>query len=65
MFLQDNSGSGPKDLTEALRNLCQYTKDLRSAIFEFDSALSQLLRMCLVREPSACSRNAKNYFTNS
>ena len=38
MFLQDSGGSGPKDLSEALRNAGQYTKDLRSAIFEFDSA---------------------------
>ena len=37
MFLQDNSG-GPKDLNDAINSAIQYTKELRSAIFEFDSA---------------------------
>jgi len=38
MFLQDNSGGGPKDLNDAINSAIQYTKELRSAIFEFDSA---------------------------
>jgi len=39
MFLQDNSGGGgPKDLNDAISSAIQYTKELRSAIFEFDSA---------------------------
>lgn len=36
MFLQDSSG--PNDLNDAISSAIQYTKELRSAIFEFDTA---------------------------
>ena len=59
MFLQDNSGGGPKDLNDAINSAIQYTKELRSAIFEFDSAAKSVTADVFgqgAKAPKKCKR---------